>query len=35
VAASLVVVCADGPLFLHCTVVPALIVTDAGENVKS
>jgi len=33
--ASLVVVCAEGPLLVHRTVVPALIVTVAGVKVKS
>jgi hypothetical protein len=33
--ASLVEVCAEGPLFVHLTVVPTLIVSEAGEKVKS
>ena len=33
--ASLVVVWADGPLLVHRTVVPALMVTVDGEKVKS
>jgi len=28
-------VCADGPLLVHVTVVPAFIVSAAGENEKS
>src|SRR4029077_6411468 len=32
---SLATKCADGPLFVHRTVVPALIVRVAGENMKS
>src|SRR6185312_11538316 len=32
---SLVVLCSDGPSFTHCTVVPTLIVSTAGENLKS
>src|SRR5712691_5031996 len=32
---SLVVVWAEGPLLVHRTEVPALIVREAGENVKS
>lgn len=33
--ASLVVVWAEGPLLVHRTLVPALIVSEAGEKVKS
>ena len=33
--ASLVVVWAEGPLLVHRTVVPAVIVSEAGEKVKS
>src|SRR6266853_1131698 len=32
---SLVVVWAEGPLLVHRTEVPAFIVSEAGENVKS
>src|SRR5881409_324427 len=31
----LVVVCADGPLLVHFTVVPTITVTAAGEKEKS
>ncbi|HEY6947333.1 MAG TPA: hypothetical protein VI297_00845 [Gemmatimonadales bacterium] len=34
-AASLVVVCWEGPSFSHSTVVPALTVSVDGENEKS
>jgi hypothetical protein len=33
--ASLVVVCDDGPVFVHWTVVPTFTVSMDGENVKS
>ena len=32
---SLVAVCAVGPLFVHLTVVPTWIVSEAGEKAKS
>jgi hypothetical protein len=35
IPASLVVLCSDGPSFTHWTVVPTLIVSTAGENLKS
>ena len=32
---SLVVLCSDGPLFIHVTVVPTFTVSTAGEKLKS